>query len=171
MLTHSRCHQCIWRTAGSNHAGKGKIDSDRGYELKSINSAFVPGNFSDTNMPSLEITGILVLGALTWLWLDSLKVRELAIRAARAACASDDLMLLDDTVAISALKPARNEEGRVKLLRAYVFEFSDNGNNRLNGSVIMLGHELALLNIGSRIAPAIKMGTEFREWTPRWSSA
>ena len=107
-------------------------------------------------MPGLEIVGILVLGALVWLWLDSLKAREAAVRAARAACAAEGLMLLDDTVAISGLKPARDEEGRLKLQRAYDFEYSDTGDNRLQGSVVLLGHRVVILNVGLRVAPAVQ---------------
>ena len=101
----------------------------------------------------MEIAGILLLGALAWLWLDSLKAREAAVVAARAACASEGLLLLDDTVAISALKPARDEEGRLRLQRAYDFEYSDTGNNRLKGSVVLLGHRVVVLNVGWRIEP------------------
>ena len=66
-------------------------------------------------MPGPEIIGIIILGALAWLWYDSLRAREAAVRAARAACAAEGLMLLDDTVAISNLKPARDDDGRLIL--------------------------------------------------------
>ena len=59
-------------------------------------------------MPGPEIVIILILGGFAWLWLDSLKAREAAIRAARAACAAEGLMLLDYTVAIAGLKLARD---------------------------------------------------------------
>ena len=36
-------------------------------------------------MPGLEFVSILILGALVWLWLDSLTAREAAVNAARAA--------------------------------------------------------------------------------------
>ena len=108
-------------------------------------------------MPGLEIVGILILAGLAWLWLDSLKAREAAIVAARAACAAEGLMLLDDTVAISNLKPARDGDGRLKLQRAYDFEYSDTGDNRLQGSVVMLGHRVMILNVGMRIAPTLTM--------------
>jgi Protein of unknown function (DUF3301) len=107
-------------------------------------------------MSGLEIVAILMLGALAWLWFDSLKAREAAVRAARAACTAEGLMLLDDTVAIASLKPARNENGRLKLQRAYDFEYSDTGNNRLKGSVVLIGHQLVLLNIGLRVAPTAR---------------
>lgn len=101
-----------------------------------------------------EILGMLFLAGIAWLWFDSLKVREAAVRAAREVCASEGLMLLDDTVAISGLKPARADDGRLKLQRSYDFEYSDTGNNRLKGSLVMLGHRLVLLNVGTGAAPA-----------------
>ena len=112
--------------------------------------------FRVTAMPSLEIFSILILCGLAWLWLDSLKAREAAIHAARAACASEGLMLLDYTVAIRGLRPARDEEGRLKLQRAYDFEYSDTGDNRLKGSMVLLGHSVVIINVGSRFVPAVR---------------
>ncbi len=54
-------------------------------------------------MPVVEILSLLCFGAVVWLWLDSLKAREVAVQAARAACAAEALLLLDDTVAIANL--------------------------------------------------------------------
>jgi hypothetical protein len=104
----------------------------------------------------MEIAGILFLAAVAWLWLDSLKVREAAVRAAREICAAEGLLLLDDTVAISGLRLRRGEDGTVRLQRSYDFEFSDTGNNRLKGSVVMLGHQLVLLNVGLRAVPEMR---------------
>ncbi len=99
-------------------------------------------------MPGPEIIGIIILGALAWLWYDSLRAREAAVRAARAACAAEGLMLLDDTVAIANLKPVRDDDGHLILQRAYDFEFSNTGDNRLTGSVVLRGHRVILLNVG-----------------------
>jgi hypothetical protein len=107
-------------------------------------------------MPGMEILGILIVGGLAWLWYDSLKAREAAVRAAREICVAEGLMLLDDTVAISGLKPARDEDGRLKLQRAYDFEFSDTGNNRLKGSLVLRGRRVVIVNVGMRIAPAAR---------------
>jgi hypothetical protein len=107
-------------------------------------------------MPGPEIVIILILGGFAWLWFDSLKAREAAIRAARAACAAEGLMLLDYTVAIAGLKLARDEDAHLNLQRAYDFEYSDNGDNRLKGSVVLLGHRVVILNVGLRIAPAVR---------------
>ena len=104
-------------------------------------------------MSGMEILGVFIVGGLAWLWYDSLKAREAAVRAAREICASEGLMLLDDTVAISGLKPAHDERGRLELRRAYDFEYSDTGNNRLKGSVVVLGHRVVVLNVGWRTEP------------------
>jgi len=112
--------------------------------------------FRNAAMPGPEIIGTIILAGLAWLWFDSLKAREAAVRAARAACAAEGLMLLDDTVAISNLKPARDDDGRLKLQRAYDFEYSDTGDNRLQGSVVLRGHRVIVLNVGSHAAPAVR---------------
>jgi len=104
----------------------------------------------------MEIAGILLLAAFAWLWLDSLKAREVAVRAAREVCVAEGLQLLDWTVAITSLKLARNESGRIQLQRAYDFEYSDTGNNRLKGSVVLRGHRVVVFNVGMR--PGISAG-------------
>ena len=107
-------------------------------------------------MPVLEILSLVVFVGVVWLWLDSLKAREIAVRAARAACTAEALLLLDDTVAIANLKLKRDDDGQVKLQRAYDFEYSDTGNNRLKGSVVLLGHRVMLLNIGLRLPENVR---------------
>ena len=104
-------------------------------------------------MPVPEILGIVVLAGIAWLWFDSTKVREIAVHAARVACAAEGFQLLDDTVAIAGLKPVRDERGRLKLQRAYEFEYSDTGDNRLKGSVVLIGRRVLILNVGSGASP------------------
>lgn len=108
-------------------------------------------------MPVLEIVGILILAAIAALWLDSIKVREGAVHAARVACAAEGFQLLDDTVAIVSLKPARDDSGRLGLMRAYDFEFSDTGDNRLKGSVVLIGRRVLILNLGSVPRPEARV--------------
>lgn len=79
------------------------------------------------------------IAGLSWWWYDSMRARERSLEVARAACARDGLQLLDETVECVKTKPARDEEGRLVLRRTYRFEFSDDGNNRRAGSVVILG--------------------------------
>lgn len=103
----------------------------------------------------LEIFFLILFAALGWLWWDSMRAREAAVAAARAACDAEGLLFLDDTVGIAAIKPARNADGRLLLQRAYDFEFSDTGDNRVKGSVVMLGRRVLLLNLLPRPATTV----------------
>jgi hypothetical protein len=89
---------------------------------------------------------LLALGGVA-LWADSLRARESAIAAGRAACARYGLQLLDDTVAFTRLRLGRDGEGRLRLRRTYVFEFSDTGNNRRHGSLVLLGAHVVDLQL------------------------
>ena len=101
-------------------------------------------------MPGFEIIFVALLVAAGAFWLTSLKVREAAVRAARIACDSENLLLLDDTVAIRAIKLARNDEGHVRIQRTYDFEYSDTGDNRRKGSVVLIGSRVVVFNVGVR---------------------
>ena len=103
--------------------------------------------------PLTEIILLALFAALAWLWWDSMQAREAAVAAARAACVAEGLQFLDDTVGIAHIKPARNAAGRLLLQRAYEFEFSDTGDNRIRGSIVMLGRRVLLLNLPPGAAP------------------
>ena len=45
------------------------------------------------------------------------------------------------------LRLARNEEGRLRLQRTYTFEFSETGDNRRRGAIVLLGAEVADLRL------------------------
>ncbi|MBI5790688.1 MAG: DUF3301 domain-containing protein [Rhodocyclales bacterium] len=108
-------------------------------------------------MPTFEIISLVVLGALAWLWFDSIHVRDIGVRAAKAACAAESLQLLDDTVSITSLRLARDDEGRLLLRRAYAFDYSDTGDNRRRGSVVLLGPNVIVVNVGRREAPHLTL--------------
>ena len=57
-------------------------------------------------------------------------------------------------MSLDSLRLARSDEGRVMLRRVYDFEYSDTGDNRRRGSVVLLGHRVVLLNVGLRLVPS-----------------
>ena len=89
-----------------------------------------------------EAAAILLILLAAFFWIDSLRARERAVVAGRAACERYTVQFLDDTVAFERLRLRRDEEGRVKLARTYTFEFSDTGNNRRQGAIVLLGARL-----------------------------
>ena len=106
-------------------------------------------------MPGAELIVLAALAVAAWLWLDSLRAREAAIVAARAACTAEGLLLLDDTVAIMGIQAVRDDDGRLQFKRSYGFEYSDTGNNRLAGSVVLIGRRVAILNLAPRARPSL----------------
>ena len=88
---------------------------------------------------------VIVGGAL--LWADSLKARERAVKAGRSACERYQLQFLDETVAFARMRFERDDEGQLKIARTYTFEFSDTGNNRRHGAIVMLGAEVADMHL------------------------
>ncbi len=89
-----------------------------------------------------EAAAIIAIVAGALLWVDSLRARERAVAAGRTACQRYELQFLDDTVSIARIRLARNENGDLRIVRTYTFEFSDTGNNRRQGAIVMLGAEL-----------------------------
>ena len=85
---------------------------------------------------------ILLLAALVWFWFDSLRALEVARNAGRQVCSHADVQFLDDTVASTALALVRDKSGRRVLRRTYRFEFSETGNTRLEGQLILLGDRI-----------------------------
>jgi hypothetical protein len=94
-------------------------------------------------LPMLEAFALALLVAGTLFWVDTLRAREAALVAGRAACERYGLMLLDDTVAVTRMRFSRNAEGRLRVARTYGFEFSDTGNNRRHGAISLVGGEPA----------------------------
>ena len=92
---------------------------------------------------SWEIFTLAVLAALGWYWLSSMRVREHAIAAGRNACAEAGVQFLDDTVALSQTRFARNGNGQLQFARLYCFEFSNTGDNRRFGYIRVLGDQVA----------------------------
>jgi hypothetical protein len=96
---------------------------------------------------SWEILLLGVLGAVAWYWYAGMQVREQAIAVGRRACADAGLQFLDESVALSRTRFARNSQGQLQFLRDYRFEFSDTGDNRRPGVIRMLGERVEWVSL------------------------
>ncbi|HSU42741.1 MAG TPA: DUF3301 domain-containing protein, partial [Casimicrobiaceae bacterium] len=94
-----------------------------------------------------EIAAILACVLAGWLVWDTMKARETANDAMRAACERSGYLFLDDTVSLVSVRPMRDEEGRVRLARVYTFQYSDTGHNRRNGSITLLASAVTALTL------------------------
>lgn len=95
----------------------------------------------------IEASALIALLAAGWFWIASMRTREIATDAARRACAADAVQFLDDTVALARLSVMRPSGGNLAIARTYAFEFSDTGNNRLRGSVQLIGVRLLTVHL------------------------
>ncbi len=101
----------------------------------------------------MELTALLIFLAAGWFWLDSLRARDVALDGARRACEAEGVQLLDWTVAMKRIRLGRDEEGRRGFQRTYEFEFSDTGNNRIGGSITVIGRQMLALHLPVIAAP------------------
>lgn len=90
-------------------------------------------------MDFTDLLFILLLAALAGFWLDSLRALETARNAGKRACNSAGVQFLDDTVTVTAWALKRRTGGQLAIRRTYRFEFSDTGDNRLEGTLVLLG--------------------------------
>jgi hypothetical protein len=105
----------------------------------------------------LEISVLALFLFGGWFWVDSMRAREAALDAGRRACAAENVQFLDWTVAVVKIRIGRSADGRLRLRRIYEFEFSDTGNNRLRGSITLLGAQLIALHLdpGDGVVPHV----------------
>ena len=90
---------------------------------------------------------LLILAALIYFWLDSMKSRENAIVAAHKACRDINVQLLDHTVSLKKLKPMRDRHGKFTFMRIYEFDFSVDGSERRQGRAVMHGKWLKQIQL------------------------
>ncbi len=93
-------------------------------------------------MDVISLLFLLLLAALGWFWFDSMHALEIARNAGRQVCGKSNVQFLDDTVSSTGLALVRNESGRRVWRRTYRFEFSETGNSRLEGRIILLGSKI-----------------------------
>ena len=98
--------------------------------------------FSLTKLLLLILAGVI---AVYW-WQSGLfkgRARELAT----AHCRQLGLQLLDQSMVITGIWPARSGSGKIEFRRTYQFEFSSIGDRRYQGKLIMEGIQLVSIEL------------------------
>ena len=83
----------------------------------------------------------LLLGAYLY-WFNGQQVKEVALKAVRANCLNLEVQVLDEYVALNSIRLKRDQAGKMRVRRIFLFEFSSTGNERYNGVCIMLGRRV-----------------------------
>ncbi len=89
---------------------------------------------------------IVIIAGLVWLWMDGLRSREFATKRCQTFCAENNVQLLDQSIHLKKFFPAR-KNGRLRLRRFYVFEFSINGADRYNGVAVEFNNAIEYLSL------------------------
>ena len=84
----------------------------------------------------------LILIGLVWYVVDSIRVKEIAVRHCKRLCLSQEFRLLDETVEKNSTKPMRDQTGLLKFLRIYSFQYTLDDLQRHQGKITMLGHRV-----------------------------
>jgi hypothetical protein len=75
-------------------------------------------------------------------WFNGQWAKEIALKAVRAHCLKLEVQMLDEYVALSRIRLKREQTGKMRLRRTFLFEFSSTGNERYNGVCMMLGRKV-----------------------------
>ena len=94
---------------------------------------------------TLAIAVLLI--TIGWLFLDSLRAQEKAILICRKACGERNVQLLDQTVSLHRVGVRWGTEG-IRLRRIYRFDYSDDGEDRHTGHLVLVGTRQEELSMG-----------------------
>ena len=92
-------------------------------------------------MPTLLLLMIGAAVALAW-WSAARDAAELAGDLGREACAAAGVQWLDQTVHASGLRLRRGEDGKLGFERTFRFEYSQDGQDRHIGRLVLRGRRL-----------------------------
>ncbi|MDG6347409.1 DUF3301 domain-containing protein [Luteimonas sp. 8-5] len=92
-------------------------------------------------MPGLLI--LMIVMTVGWAWWSSARAAaERAEELGRQACHAAGVQLLDQTVHASGLRLRRGEDGRLGFERSFRFEYSEAGDDRHVGKLVLRGDRL-----------------------------
>jgi len=94
---------------------------------------------------ALAVSALLI--TIGWFFLDSLRAQEKAITICSKACQERNVQLLDQTVSVHRIGIRWGTEG-IRLRRIYRFDYSDDGEDRHTGHLILVGTRQEELSMG-----------------------
>lgn len=104
----------------------------------------------------LTLSGLVwatFFAALISFWWQSDRIKTLALNFVVRYCKEHKLQLLDQTMVLRAVWPARDTSGTLRLKRKYSFEFTSTGEQRYRGEAVLLGYNLLKLEMDAHIIP------------------
>ena len=94
-----------------------------------------------------------VVAAFISFWWQSDKVKSIAMTYVYRHCKQQNLQLLDQTMVLKGVWPARDAQGSLRLRRRYAFEFTSTGAARSLGTAELFGNKLQSLHLDPHLLP------------------
>lgn len=94
-----------------------------------------------------------------WIW-RGMGLHDRALNIARRHCKQAGVQLLDESVALDRLRPARGRYGRPGISRRYAFEFTVTGERRYPGFVELHGPTLMKVELAPHPFPGEDLGRQ-----------
>jgi hypothetical protein len=86
-----------------------------------------------------DIILIALFGLGFGYWVNAQKAKEVALAVATRQCLASEVQMLDGFVALTGISLSRDETGKIRCQRRFLFEFSSTGYERYQCFVVMLG--------------------------------
>jgi len=97
-----------------------------------------------------ELILLLLVGAIALYWQSAVRCKDLAIISAKRECQRHQVQLLDQTVQQVKMSASRDHMDRWRLWREYRFEYTEDGDNRDRGSLVMLGQRIVHIRLSGQ---------------------
>ena len=94
---------------------------------------------------------LAIFGA--WYWWRAKEIKDLVLQAAKQYCKTMDVLLLDDAIYLRGIWFKRDSEGRVRVWRRFLFEFTATGEERYTGRAILLGKRIEHIQLDAHRMP------------------
>lgn len=94
-----------------------------------------------------NIVSISLLLLFYWYWHDAQTAKKRALKATKTRCATLEVLMLDDYVALSRIGLRKNAAGKWQVYRCYAFEFASTGDERYNGVCTVLGDRVLSIEL------------------------
>lgn len=86
-----------------------------------------------------NLAWLLLAGFVVWYWWRAKAIKDAVLSSAKQHCEKMDVMLLDDAVYLRGLWFKRDKQGKLRVWRRFLFDFTTTGEERYLGRIIMLG--------------------------------
>jgi|TARA_Y100000310_G_scaffold340332_1_gene435712 hypothetical protein len=95
----------------------------------------------------------LLLGVGFLYFVSAIRCKDVAIWAARRECRLNGVQLLDHTVYQVWISLKRDSNDDWRIWRRYKFDYSDDGENRHSGDLVLLGRQVVRIRMESFMPP------------------